>query len=76
MALLEINENSRILNFAKSPKIGNLRKFKHAKITRSTVYSVQSVHVPPVCIGVLYIKSRAWLRPRLGTGEYEDDVIN
>ena len=37
IALLEKNENSRILNFAKSPKIGNSRKFKHAKITRSTV---------------------------------------
>ena len=30
-------DNSRILNFAKSPKITNSRKSKHAKITRSTV---------------------------------------
>ena len=36
-ALLKKNENSRILNFVKSPKIKNSRKFKHAKITRSTV---------------------------------------
>ena len=32
------NENSRILNFVKSPKIRNLRKFKHAKINWSTVW--------------------------------------
>ena len=37
IALLGRNENSRILNFVKSPKITNSRKSKHAKITRSTV---------------------------------------
>ena len=31
-------DNSRILDLTKSPKITNLQKFKHAKITRSTVY--------------------------------------
>ena len=31
------NENLRILNFVKSREIRNSRKFKHAKITRSTV---------------------------------------
>ena len=36
IALLKKNENSRILNFVKSPKIRNSRKCKHAKITRST----------------------------------------
>ena len=40
IALLKKNENSRILNFVKSPKTGNPRKFKHAKITRSTVLQV------------------------------------
>ena len=34
IAQLKKNVNSRIL---KSPKMRNLRKFKHAKITRSTV---------------------------------------
>ena len=38
IALLKKNENLRILNFVKSPKIGNSLKFKHAKITRSTVF--------------------------------------
>ena len=38
-------ENSRILDFEKSPKITNLRKSKHAKITRSTVYQVSSTIV-------------------------------
>ena len=33
----EENGNSRILNFVKSPKIRKSRKFKLAKITRSTV---------------------------------------
>ena len=37
IALLKKTENSRILNFVKSPKITNSRKFKHAKITRSTL---------------------------------------
>ena len=41
IALLTKNENSRILNFVKSPKIKNSRKFKHAKITRSTVCDAQ-----------------------------------
>ena len=40
-ALLENNENSRTPKFEKSPKIWNLRKFKHAKITRSTVYDIR-----------------------------------
>ena len=31
------NENSRILNFMKSPKIRNTLKFYHAKINRFTV---------------------------------------
>ena len=31
------NENSRILNFVKSPNMRNSRKFKHANIIRSTV---------------------------------------
>ena len=31
-------ENSRILNFVKSPKIRNSRKFQNAEIIRSTVY--------------------------------------
>ena len=38
------NENSRILNFGKSPKIRNSRKFKHAKITRSTVGLMAVAH--------------------------------
>ena len=37
-ALIEKNENSRILNFVKSPKFRNSRKFKPPKITRSAVY--------------------------------------
>ena len=37
LALLKNNEDSRILNFVKNPKIRNSRKYKHAKITRSTV---------------------------------------
>ena len=37
IALLKKNENLRILNFVKSPKIRNSRKFKHAKITKSMV---------------------------------------
>ena len=37
--MIEI-DNKRILYFAKSPKITNSRKYKHAKITRSTVLSV------------------------------------
>ena len=36
-ATKEKKENSRILSFVGSPKIRNSRKFKHAKITRSTV---------------------------------------
>ena len=36
-ALLEKNNNSRILIFVKSPKIRNSQKLKHAKTTRSTV---------------------------------------
>ena len=35
--LLKKNENSRIVNFVKSPKIGNSRKLEHAKISISTV---------------------------------------
>ena len=35
----KVNENSQILKFVKSPKIRNSRKFKHAKIIRSTVVS-------------------------------------
>ena len=35
ITLLNKNENSQILNFVKSLKIINSRKFKHAKITRS-----------------------------------------
>ena len=31
IALLKKNENSRNLNYVKSPKIKNSRKFKHAK---------------------------------------------
>ena len=31
-------ENVRILNFVKSLKIKKSQKFKHAKVTRSTVY--------------------------------------
>ena len=38
IALLKKNKKSRTLNFVKSPKIRNSRKFKHGKITRSTVY--------------------------------------
>ena len=38
IALLKKNENSRNLNFVKSPKIFNSQKFKQEKITRSTVY--------------------------------------
>ena len=38
IALLKKNENVRILNFVKkNPKIKNSRRFKHAKITSSTV---------------------------------------
>ena len=39
IALLKKNENSRIVNFVKSPKIRNSRKFEHAKMTRSTEVS-------------------------------------
>ena len=39
IALLKQNENLRALNFLKSNKIKNSRKFTHVKITRSTVYS-------------------------------------
>ena len=38
-------ENSRILDFAKSPKIRNLLKFKQTKVTRSTVYKVKIVKI-------------------------------
>ena len=37
IALLKKNENSRILNIVNSSKVGKSQKFKHAKITRSTV---------------------------------------
>ena len=37
LLIIEI-DNSRILDVAKSPKITNSQKSKHAKITRSTVY--------------------------------------
>ena len=43
IALLKKNENSRILNSVKSLKITNSRKFKDAKITRSTVYFFKQV---------------------------------
>ena len=39
IALLKEKRKFRILNFLKSPKIRNSRKFEHAKITRSTVVS-------------------------------------
>ena len=39
IALLKKNENSRILNFVKSPKIIH-KIFIHAEITRSTVFPV------------------------------------
>ena len=35
--LLKKNANSQIINFVKSPKNRNSQKFKHSKITRSTV---------------------------------------
>ena len=38
IALLGENENSQILNFVKSPKIRNSRKFKPKKITRKFKY--------------------------------------
>ena len=38
-AILKKNVNLQILNFVKSPQIKNSRKFKHANITRSTVYN-------------------------------------
>ena len=40
LALVKKNENSQILNSAKSSKIRNSRKFKHTKNTSSTVYQV------------------------------------
>ena len=40
IALQKEKEYSRILNFVESLKIRNSRKFKHAKITRSTVFCV------------------------------------
>ena len=43
ISLLKKNENSRILNFVKSPKIRNSQIFEHAKITR---YSVVSYNIP------------------------------
>ena len=65
IALLKKNENLRILNFVKSPKIGNPRKFKHAKISRSTVlanlFSIISqkkiVFVIPVYSVMFYLKT-------------------
>ena len=35
-------ENSPIQNFVKCPKIGNSRKLKHTKISRSTVFILQA----------------------------------
>ena len=43
IALLKKNVNSRILNFVNSPKIRDSRKFKHAKITRSTVFNISTL---------------------------------
>ena len=39
LPIIEI-DNLPILDLTKSPKIINSRKFKHAKITRSTVYII------------------------------------
>ena len=52
IALRKAYKNSRILNFGKSPKIRSSRKFKHAKITRSTVYkrAVPTHHVYHDCV--------------------------
>ena len=49
ITLLKKNENSRILNFVKSPKIRNWREFKHAKISIFTVglYPTQSSLIIP-----------------------------
>ena len=41
IAQLEKNANSRILNFVKSHKIRNSWKFKHAKVTRFTVWHIR-----------------------------------
>ena len=46
IALLKKNENSRIINFVKIPKIRNSRKCKHAKTTRSTVCIVRRFSWP------------------------------
>ena len=43
IALLEKSENLRIIIFVKNPKIRNLRKFKHAKITRSNVTAIHNL---------------------------------
>ena len=47
--LLKKNKNSQILNFVKHHKIRNSRKFKHAKITRSTVILVTSTNIIKKC---------------------------
>ena len=49
LPIIEI-DNSRILDVAKSPKITNSRKSKHAKITRSTLFNIQGELTP------LYLK--------------------
>ena len=49
------NKNSRILNFVKSPKIKNSRKFKDAKITRATISCVDFS-------GILFCLKLAWKR--------------
>ena len=49
IALLSKNENSRILNFVRSPKIKNSRKFKHAKVTISTVYGIWKIRTSSLC---------------------------
>ena len=42
------NDNLQILDFVKSHKITNSRKYKHKKITRSTVYGLSSSGVNKV----------------------------
>ena len=59
-----------ILNFAKSPKIRNSRKFKHTKITRSTVLLIVFKWWPIFVIYLNYVPNLNMIlcQPLLYTG--------
>ena len=65
IALLEKNENSWILNFVKRRKIGNSRKFKHAKMTGSTVYGSSCIRVNPHSAGINFIRQNLILTSKV-----------